>query len=99
MTIPDLINGLFELGGGIFIALHCFKLRRQKLVRGVSVLGVLLFCLWGFWNLYYYPFLGQWMSFLGGVATVAANSTWVVMMIYYIRQERRQHGEKTYQPK
>jgi uncharacterized membrane protein YfcA len=87
----DTINGIFELGGGIFIFLHCIKLYRQKMVRGVSVPAVAIFVLWGFWNLYYYPHLGQWWSFAGGVTTVVANSTWVCMMVYYIVGEQRRN--------
>ena len=65
------------------------KLNRDKLVRGVHVIPTSLFTLWGYWNLFYYPSLGQWVSLCAGVNVVAANTVWVVQMIHYIRKERR----------
>jgi len=88
----DTTNGVFELCGGIFITLHCIKLYRQKMVRGTSIAAVTTFVLWGFWNLYYYPHLNQWLSFFGGIGTVTANIVWVAMLIYYTRKEyKRNH--------
>lgn len=79
----DIINGLFESLGGLFIALSCWRLYRDKQVRGVSLWHVGFFLSWGFWNLAYYPALDQWFSFLGGVGVAAANATWVAMIVYY----------------
>lgn len=81
----DLINGLFELIGAAFILDHVRTLYRDKQVKGVSIVATVFFASWGFWNLYYYPSLGQWWSFLGGLAIVSANSLWIGMMIYYKR--------------
>lgn len=39
------------------------------------------FSAWGIWNLVYYPTLGQWASFIGGVLLVAGNVAWVVLAI------------------
>ena len=65
MTWPDLINGTFEASGSLFILRSIFLLHKQKLVRGVSLIHVAFFMAWGWWNLYYYPHLGQWLSFWG----------------------------------
>ena len=40
MTFPDIINGVFESAGGFFIALSVFKLARERVVRGVSLIHV-----------------------------------------------------------
>jgi uncharacterized membrane protein YfcA len=80
---PDTVNGIFELVGSLFILLHCRRLFKDKRVAGVSVVAVVFFVAWGLWNLYYYPHLGQWYSFVGGVAIVSANALWVSMLIYY----------------
>lgn len=86
--IPDLINGLFELMGAVFIGLSCKKLYKEKIVRGVSWLHVGYFASWGFWNLFFYPHVGAWLSFAGGVAIVIANVVWLVMIYYYNYRER-----------
>jgi uncharacterized membrane protein YfcA len=85
----DNINGIYEFLGGFFILLHCIRLRKHKKVRGVSIVSVTFFASWGVWNLYYYPSLGQWCSFAGGLGIVLANALWIGLMIHYIRKERK----------
>lgn len=85
MTFPDFVNGCFETGGGLFQLLNCWRLLQDKMVRGVSILATAMFTSWGFWNLYYYPHLDQWLSFTGGLVIVSANTAWVVLAIYYGR--------------
>lgn len=89
MTLPDILNGLFESCGGFFIGLSILKLHREKLVRGVSWTHVAFFSTWGFWNLYFYPHLDQWFSFWGGAALVAANATWLGQIVYYNHRAKR----------
>ena len=84
----DKLNGLFELLGGIFITLSCIKLRGDKKVRGVSFVHVAYFTAWGYWNIHYYPHLGQWLSFAGSLAVTLVNTWWLAMLIYYVRKER-----------
>ena len=87
----DLINGSFEIFGGFFIIyFSCRKLIREKKVRGVSWVHISYFTLWGFWNLAYYPYLNQWLSFVGGAFVVTANCFWLYLMIYYIRREQNE---------
>jgi len=43
------------------------------------------FTSWGMWNLFYYPHLGQWYSFAGGVFIVSVNTFWLGQIIYYRR--------------
>lgn len=88
MIPQDAVNGLFELAAGVAVWRHCLVLHRQKQVRGVSVLATGLFTSWGVWNLYYYPWLGQWLSFFGGFSIVSGNAVWIGMMMYYLRRER-----------
>lgn len=89
MTIPDAINGSFEALAGLMIGNHCRTLYRDKQVRGVSLLSTCFFAAWGIWNLYYYPHLGQIISFLGGLSVSTANAVWIGMMIYYRKREAR----------
>lgn len=84
MTL-DLINGLFEFLAGFMVLNHCRVMYRHKSVRGVSILSTVFFCIWGLWNLVYYPSLGQWASFAGGCWITATNILWVGLMIRYRR--------------
>jgi hypothetical protein len=59
------------------------KLYKDKEYKGVSLGPTAFFCAWGAWNLFYYPHLGQWLSFAGGVSIFIANAVWVAQMIYY----------------
>jgi hypothetical protein len=90
MAWPDLVNGAFEVSGGVFNLMNVWALYRAKAIRGVSLAPTAVFTLWGFWNLWYYPHLDQWLSFAGGCGIVLSNAAWVVMAIYYtrIRRER-----------
>jgi len=79
----DLMNGLFELGGALFVLNHSRVLYFDKAVKGVSLISLIYFLAWGFWNLIYYPSLGQFWSFIGGIGLVIANLIWVTLFVYY----------------
>ena len=79
----DTINGMFELVGSALTWMSVYRVWKDKGYAGVYAPAVVLFFVWGFWNLFFYPHLGQWMSFLGGVSLVVANLFWVLFMFYY----------------
>jgi hypothetical protein len=81
---------VLELVAGFFIAASCVRLYRDKKVRGVSVVHMAFYTVWGFWNLYFYPVIGAWLSFYGGIGVVITNTVWLFMMLYYMRKEK--HG-------
>ena len=80
---PDMVNVLFELVGGLMLWGNVVRLYRDKMVRGVHWTYMSFFAIWGWWNLYYYPYLDQWWSFAGGVSLVVANSVWIAQLFYY----------------
>lgn len=82
---PDLINGTFESLGAAFILMDVMRLRRDKMIRGVSWPTRLFFMSWGVFNLYYYSSLDQPLSWWGGVAMVAANIAWCYHAVKYRR--------------
>jgi uncharacterized membrane protein YfcA len=88
MQWPDLVNGLFEAAGGFMVFMNCWRLHQDKVVKGVSVLATVVFTAWGFWNLWYYPHLQQWLSFVGGLLIVAGNVVWIAMVAHYRRAPR-----------
>lgn len=86
MQVPDLINASFELLAGVMILNHCRVLMRDKSVAGVSIVSTLFFVFWGVWNLFYYPHLGQMLSFYGGISITVANTFWIILMFKYRRR-------------
>ena len=87
MQIPDLINGTFEIIGGLMCWLNVVKILKDKSISGVYWHVQAFFSAWGFWNLYYYPHLGQWASFVGGVFLVIGNTTWTLLAVKYSRKD------------
>jgi len=81
--LPDLLNGCFELFGSAFILLSIMKVLKTKSSAGVNWIHPAFFTAWGVWNLFYYPHLGQWLSFVGGIGVVSANIIWVSLLIKY----------------
>lgn len=78
---PDLINGSFELLGAVLTWRNFQQLRIDRTIAGVYWPTTAFFAAWGLWNLIYYPALGQWASFAGGVLLVAGNLAWVVLAV------------------
>lgn len=83
---PDLVNGLFEFVGSCFTWMNVRAVCRAKGYAGYYLPGMVFFTSWGVWNLYYYPSLGQWWSFLGGACITLANLLWIAVMAYYGRK-------------
>lgn len=83
MNWADFTNGLFEAGTGITALHSCWKLYQHKRVQGVSHWLMGWVSLWGYWNLYYYPSLDQWLSFCGGLLIVTANTVWLLLAWTY----------------
>lgn len=79
----DLMNGSFEFLAAFASLNHSRVAYKHKKVSGVSKLSVAFFTLWGLWNLYYYPHLGQWASFAGGIVIMLANTLWLVLLWKY----------------
>lgn len=79
----DAVNGSLELIAGFMLWINVAKIRKDKSVAGVHWLPCLFFLLWGLWNLFYYPHLGQWLSFFGGLNLSLANVVWFTYMMKY----------------
>ena len=80
---PDHINGAFEGGGALLLALNTHALWRDRRIQGVHWGPIVFWSLWGVWNLYYYPSLGQTWSFVGGCGVVTMNLLWLGLLGWY----------------
>lgn len=87
---PDMINGLFELVGSIFLLFNVFQMMKDKELKGTSITPVIFFTSWGFWNLYFYPSVGAYWSFLGGICVVCVNTLWMCLTFYYMRKRKNE---------
>jgi len=86
--VVDNVNGLFEVMGGAFVFMNVLRLYKDKSVRGVSPIATSFFVVWGYWNLYYYPSVGQIWSAFGASSVAVVHTIWLCQMIYYVRKER-----------
>jgi hypothetical protein len=86
VQVPDLINGSFEIFGGFILLINVFKMYKDRCLKGVHWGPVVFFTAWGFWNLFYYPHLDQWLSFVGGLFIVSVNFVWLIMTMYFLRR-------------
>lgn len=83
MSWMDFVNGWFEGLAGLFQLSNCWRIYSDKQVRGVNKSVTAFFTLWGCWNLFFYPNLGQWFSFYGGMSIVLANCLWIFLALKY----------------
>ena len=95
MTIADSVNGSYELIGGFFMLVNCVKLFMDKELRGTTLISAIFFCSWGYWNLYYYPLLSQWMSTIGASFLTIFNTAWIFMAIYYSYERKHKYNINT----
>ena len=90
----DLVNGLFELLGAVVLWFNVIRVRKDKHVKGMNPWTTVFYSGWGFWNMYYYPALDQWLSFFGGLAIVTVNTIWLGHVFYYHKQQYRKYARK-----
>lgn len=85
MNHTDIINAFIEVIGSLFTLMNVVALYRDKMVRGVSLLPVVFFTVWGGWNVFFYHHNGLYWSAIGGLAMFAVNTSWLAMAVYYER--------------
>ena len=87
MDFNDLVNGIFELIGAFFAWVNAYKLFKDKEIKGVYWPIWIFYTAWGGWNLWYYPALNQWLSFIAGALLTGGNLAWVVLAIIFFRRQ------------
>lgn len=80
----DRVNASLEYFGVLFALHNCVVLVQDNgQVQGVSLAAIVFFTLWGVWNLYYYPSLGQHASAIASIGLVFANGAWLGIYTYF----------------
>jgi uncharacterized membrane protein YfcA len=87
MSWQDIVNGIYEIGGGLFMIWNCYKLYKDKDVKGLSLVSSAFFSTWSFWNIYYYPSLNQIVSLCGAILLSITNVIWMIMALYYVNKK------------
>lgn len=83
MNLADAGNAFFEGGLALLLTLNIKRLRKDKKVQGASLIPSIFVTLWGYWNMYYYPHLGQSLSFYCGAAVSVMNTAWLILVMKY----------------
>ena len=86
ITWQDFTNGVFEALAGWFVLVNCRRVLLDRQVAGVSVWATAFFASWSVWNLYFYPSLGQWLSFAGGLVVGVGNIAYVALLVRFSRR-------------
>lgn len=81
--MPDKINAIFEIGGALLIWCNVRRLYVDRVVLGVFAPVFVFYTLWGFWNCWFYPAIGQMFSFYAGIGTTLGNLTWCALAWKY----------------
>jgi hypothetical protein len=84
--MADLINALFEGLAGFFILASIRDAWKSRQAIGIHPLHVAYFTAWGFWNLYYYAHLDQWLSWACGILVAIVNSFYLYTVIKFRRK-------------
>lgn len=87
--MPDIINAVFELLGFVMCLINSNQLYKDKQVRGVNVWTMVFFASWGYWNVFYYPYLGQIASTIAAILLALSNTLYACMLFYYIKLEKK----------
>lgn len=94
MSLFDGVNGTYEALGGLFLLQNCFRIHKDKEVKGISILSTIFFCSWGYWNLFYYTSLEQWFSLCGAILIMLTNTWWVSAAVYYTLKNKKYENSK-----
>lgn len=92
--MPDKINSLFCALGAVFVMMHCWRLHRDKQVRGVSITAAVFGICWAGWTVAYCAILAQWVSTITNACLLLADILWVGMMLYYRKQNVGRYSPK-----
>ena len=85
----DQVNAGFEMVGAAFRIFDCMKLHRDKTFLGGSIWTAVFFFIWGIFNTFFYPSLGQTWSLCAAITLTMVNGLWIVMAVYFNYRELR----------
>ena len=89
----DVINSVFFFTSSSVVWLNVIRLFKDKGIKGVRLIPGFFFSLSTIWGIYYYYELDQPWSVLGMVLMATANTSWIVLAIYYTIKEKNQGNQ------
>jgi hypothetical protein len=87
MSWQDAVNAVFEFSGSIAVWLNVRAIYRDRGYAGGRIYVNVFFFSWSWWNLYYYPHLGQMLSAIGTMSIGFANMAYLIMMLHFGRKQ------------
>jgi hypothetical protein len=84
---PDVINGIFEVCGSVAVWLNFAAILKDRGYAGTRVPMMAFFTSWGFWNLFFYSHLMQWVSLYASVLLTSGNVAVIAAMLYFGRKK------------
>lgn len=85
MNWSDIVNGIWEFAGALFVVPSIKNILKTKVSSGITWQTQLFFLLWGLWNVFFYPYNGLTFSFIGGLVLAATNIYWLFLIKKYER--------------
>jgi hypothetical protein len=87
MMTPDIINGVFEVCGSVAVWMNFWAILKDRGYAGTRIPMMLFFTSWGFWNLFFYSHLLQWVSLYASLLLTAGNCAVVGAMLWFGRKK------------
>jgi hypothetical protein len=84
---PDVINAVFEIVGSVATWGTFAAIRKDRGYAGTRIPLMAFFTSWGFWNLYFYSHLLQWLSLVASLGLTGGNVAVIAAMLYYGRKK------------
>ena len=84
---PDIINGVFEVCGAVATWMNFAAIVKDRGYAGTRIPMMLFFLSWGFWNLFFYAHLLQWVSLYASLLLTTGNVANVGAMWYFGRKK------------
>mgnify|MGYP001599850197 CR=1 FL=1 len=84
MSWQDSVNAGFELACALLLWANVRTLYKDKQIKGIALSPNYLYLAGGLWDLYYYPFLNQWISFFACAVYTTGFTLWLGMAVWYM---------------
>jgi hypothetical protein len=83
---PDMANAAFEVCGALAVWANFAAILKDKGYAGTRIPMMIFFTSWGFWNLYFYAHLIQWVSLYASLLLTSGNVAVVSAMAWFGRK-------------
>jgi hypothetical protein len=83
MQYVDVITSLFQFGAVVFLLDNIRAIIRDKDLKGVSILMIVFFTVWGYWGIFMFYVLQQPLSMWTNIGIAVAYTIWFLLAVFY----------------